>query len=219
MKVIVAIVISILCIVHSTIHWPEEAFISKFFSFLQLFLYFFLPSWACCTLTATTTFSLMSSAHIPFTICSSMGLSTTASHSACYWYGDRRKDDEPVLLPHAQGLSRTHWVVVLQTKQPPVPPSLGAPASWTSIFLIWHHHNLVLVVIMIASVLEGPPCHSLMVHILGFSSLFSQGLSDGTLNLIKRLRGEKSSIFTEITRVPLMIIVLIMIVVGWILIH
>jgi hypothetical protein len=132
----VAVVVSLLCIVHSTLHWPEEAFISKFLSFLQLFLYLSLPSWACHALPTAPTFSLMSSAHIPFTICSSMGLSTTASHSACYRYGHGRKEDEPVLLPHAQGLSRTHRVVILQAKQPSVPSALRAAASWTSIVLI-----------------------------------------------------------------------------------
>ena len=72
---------------------------------------------------------------------------------------------------------------------------------------------------MIASVLEGSACHSLMVDILGFPSLLGEGFSGRTLNFVERLRGEESTILAKITRVPLMVIVLIVIVVGRILIH
>lgn len=57
-----------------------------------------------------------------------------------------------------------------------------------------------------------------MVQVLGLPSLLGK-VSGGTFNFVERLRGEESSILSDIPRVPLMIIVLIVIVVGGILIH
>jgi hypothetical protein len=116
MKVIVAVVVSLLYIIHSALYWPEEAIISKFLSFLQLFLYISMPSKDCHALTTATAFSLMASAHIPCTSCTNRVLSTTTSHSASYRNRHGGKEDEPVLLAHAQGFSRTHRVVILQAK-------------------------------------------------------------------------------------------------------
>lgn len=143
----------------------------------------------------------------------------TASPTACYRDGHGRQEDESVLLAHAQGLSRTHRVVIFQAKEPPVPSSLGAASQRTPIFLICHHHDLVLVVIVVASVLEGSTRHTLMVQVLGLSSLLGKGFSRGALDFVERLRGKESAILSEVPRVPLMIVVLIVIVVGGILVH
>jgi hypothetical protein len=67
---------------------------------------------------------------------------------------------------------------------------------------------------MIASVLEGSACNSLVVQFLGLPSLLRKGFSGRTLNFVERLRGEESSILSKVSGVPLMIIVLIVIVVG-----